>query len=98
MQLPLPRLIALSAARWCWSSLLMSDRGNWILLDAKRESEDGVPFAMDPVVYDFSINDDGTSCELLTGDDAMLSKRQTPVATPRGRTRPAGLPIPAASV
>ncbi len=32
----------------------------------------GVPFAMQPVVYDFSINERGTYAELLTADAALL--------------------------
>lgn len=36
-----------------------------MMLDVKREAEFEVPFAMDPVVYDFEINDDGTAAELL---------------------------------
>jgi hypothetical protein len=32
----------------------------------------GVPFAMQPVVYDFSINENGTFADLLTGDSAVL--------------------------
>jgi hypothetical protein len=32
----------------------------------------GVPFAMQPVVYDFSINENGTFAELLTDDSAVL--------------------------
>ncbi len=38
----------------------------------KREMETSLPFAMDPVVYDFRINDNGTFAELLTGDQANL--------------------------
>jgi hypothetical protein len=39
---------------------------------AKRELESAVPFAMDPVVYDFAINERGTWAELRTGDDALM--------------------------
>jgi len=31
-----------------------------------------VPFGMEPVVYDFSINENGTVAELLVGEDALL--------------------------
>lgn len=41
-----------------------------MMLEVKREAQDSVPFAMDPVVYDFEINDDGTFAELRT-DGAM---------------------------
>ncbi len=41
-----------------------------MMLEVKREAQDAVPFAMDPVVYDFEINDEGTSAE-LRHDGAM---------------------------
>ena len=37
-----------------------------MMLEVKRGMEDSVPFAMDPVVYDFAINDNGTFAELDT--------------------------------
>lgn len=43
-----------------------------MMLETKRELEHGLPFAMDPVVYDFAINDLGTTAELLA-DGAMPS-------------------------
>ena len=38
----------------------------------KRELEHAVPFAMEPVVYDFAINERGTDAELLQGDGALM--------------------------
>ena len=38
-----------------------------IMRDAKRELEDALPFAMEPVVYDFAVNDRGTWSDLLGG-------------------------------
>ncbi len=38
----------------------------------KRELQHSLPFAMEPVVYDFAINDRGTVAELLGGPDALL--------------------------
>ncbi len=38
----------------------------------KREMQHSLPFAMEPVVYDFAINPHGTVGELLTGDAAMM--------------------------
>ncbi len=35
-----------------------------MMVQVKRSMEASVPFAMDPVVYDFAINDDGTVAEL----------------------------------
>lgn len=38
----------------------------------KRDLENALPFAMEPVVYDFAINDHGTRAELLTSDEALM--------------------------
>ncbi|MCU0247533.1 MAG: UTP--glucose-1-phosphate uridylyltransferase, partial [Bryobacter sp.] len=38
-----------------------------ILLSTKHSLESAVPFAMNPVVYDFTINETGTAAELLPG-------------------------------
>lgn len=43
-----------------------------IMLATKRELEASLPFAMDPVVYDFAINEHGSVSALLTGDAALL--------------------------
>ncbi len=45
---------------------------DWLLtmmVQVKRSMESIVPFAMDPVVYDFAINDNGTFAELRTDGD-----------------------------
>ncbi len=42
----------------------------------------GVPFAMQPVVYDFSINERGTFAELLAEDAAVLPNRYYALALP----------------
>lgn len=39
---------------------------------AKRELQSALPFAMEPVVYDFAINPQGTSARLLKDDAALL--------------------------
>lgn len=44
-----------------------NEASDWLqtaMVQVKRSLEDSVPFAMDPVVYDFSINDNGTFAEL----------------------------------
>lgn len=43
-----------------------------IMRHAKRQLEHAAPFAMEPVTYDFAINEAGTSARLLTGFDALL--------------------------
>ncbi len=43
-----------------------------IMLATKRELQASLPFAMDPVVYDFAINEHGSVAALLTGTAALL--------------------------
>jgi hypothetical protein len=39
---------------------------------ARRELGDSLPFAMEPVVYDFAVNDRGTFADLLQGEEALM--------------------------
>ncbi|MDQ5977666.1 MAG: hypothetical protein QG602_638 [Verrucomicrobiota bacterium] len=43
-----------------------------IMLATKRELQSALPFAMDPVVYDFTINENGSSGALLRDGEALL--------------------------
>lgn len=43
-----------------------------MMLETKQKLEAAVPFAMEPVVYDFAINERGTYAELQQGDDALM--------------------------
>ncbi|MCA9077574.1 MAG: UTP--glucose-1-phosphate uridylyltransferase [Planctomycetaceae bacterium] len=43
--------------------------------ETKRELQTALPFAMEPVVYDFAINDRGSWAELQAGDAAMMPDR-----------------------
>ena len=43
-----------------------------IMSQTKRELQNALPFAMEPVVYDFAINERGTWSDLLQGRDAVL--------------------------
>src|SRR6185295_2375946 len=38
----------------------------------KHELQQALPFAMEPVVYDFAINEHGTVADLLEGDTALM--------------------------
>jgi hypothetical protein len=38
----------------------------------KRRLENAAPFAMEPVVYDFAINEQGTEARLLSGSDGLM--------------------------
>lgn len=43
-----------------------------VMLQTKRRLESAMPFGMDPVVYDFAINERGTHAVLRNGADALL--------------------------
>jgi hypothetical protein len=44
--------------------------------------EHSVPFAMEPVVYDFAVNEHGTQATLLEGDSALMPAGYYPMAVP----------------
>jgi hypothetical protein len=48
------------------------ERMSAILLETKRGLENAMPFAMDPVVYNFAINESGTRAALLENDNALM--------------------------
>ena len=54
-----------------------------IMSQTKRELQHALPFAMEPVVYDFAINERGTWAELLRGDDALLPRGYFALHVPR---------------
>ncbi|RPI29454.1 MAG: UTP--glucose-1-phosphate uridylyltransferase [Acidobacteria bacterium] len=43
-----------------------------LMQEAKKKLSGALPFAMDPVVYDFGINETGTCAQLLEGEQALL--------------------------
>ncbi len=43
-----------------------------IMRETKRRLEHAVPFAMEPVVYDFAINEQGSAAELRVGEAALM--------------------------
>jgi hypothetical protein len=43
-----------------------------VMSELKRELQTALPFAMEPVVYDFAINERGTWADLLSGAEALL--------------------------
>ncbi len=43
-----------------------------IMSETKRKLEHSVPFAIEPVVYNFSINEAGTYATMQSGDDALM--------------------------
>jgi hypothetical protein len=48
----------------------VQDRLHEIMLTVKRQLEHALPFAIEPVIYDFAINPLGTQAELWTGENA----------------------------
>jgi hypothetical protein len=50
--------------------------------ETKRRLERAVPFAMDPVVYDFAINERGTHADLLAGPAALMPPGYYTLAVP----------------
>ena len=53
------------------------------LVATKREMQTRLPFAMDPVVYDFAINDRGSWCSMLNGEDATMPDGYYAIVAPR---------------
>jgi galactokinase/mevalonate kinase-like predicted kinase len=53
------------------------------LVSIKRSLEQRLPFAMDPVVYDFRINDRGSWCELLQGSRAAMPDGYYSILAPK---------------
>lgn len=54
-----------------------------IMRRVKRQLEHALPFAMEPVVYDFTLNENGSFAELRTGASAMLSPEYYLMMVPR---------------
>jgi hypothetical protein len=54
-----------------------------IMSQTKRNLEHALPFAMEPVVYDFAINENGTFADLLSGDDALLPQSYYALIAPK---------------
>jgi galactokinase/mevalonate kinase-like predicted kinase len=59
------------------------DRIAAIMLRFKASLDDALPFAMEPVVYDFRINPHGTLATLDSGPEAMMPPRYYTLQTPR---------------
>ncbi len=50
------------------------DRLQELMSETKKKFENAIPFAMEPVVYDFSINENGTFASLDTDKNALMPK------------------------
>ncbi|MEO1615226.1 MAG: UTP--glucose-1-phosphate uridylyltransferase [Planctomycetota bacterium] len=53
------------------------------MVQIKSELQTSLPFAMDPVVYDFSINDRGSWSTMKSGEEAMMPDRYYQLALPK---------------
>jgi hypothetical protein len=53
-----------------------------IMSETKQQMEHAVPFAMEPVVYDFAVNERGTTATLLEGDAALMPAEYYTLAVP----------------
>ncbi len=53
-----------------------------IMSRAKRSMQHAAPFAMEPVVYDFAINEKGTHADLLEGERALMPAGYYPMVVP----------------
>jgi hypothetical protein len=58
------------------------DRLQTIMRETKRQMEDGSPFAMNPVVYDFRINERGTVAQLLDGEASLMPEHYYALMVP----------------
>jgi hypothetical protein len=54
-----------------------------IMSTTKHELQDALPFAMEPVVYDFAINERGTWADLLRGEEILLPRGYYALHVPR---------------
>ena len=59
-----------------------------VMIETKRQLQTSLPFAMDPVVYDFRINDAGSNAELLTGEPAGMPDRYYALVLPELLRKP----------
>jgi hypothetical protein len=64
------------------SKALAEERLQAVMSATKGEMEHAVPFAMEPVVYDFAVNEHGAQATLLEGDAALMPAGYYPMAVP----------------
>ena len=54
-----------------------------ILQETKNEMEEALPFAMNPVVYNFTINTQGTTAQLFKNSDALMPRKYYALLVPQ---------------
>jgi len=53
-----------------------------IMQSQKKRFEGGIPFAMEPVVYDFAVNEHGSFAEFLSGSNTVMPQRYYSLTVP----------------
>jgi hypothetical protein len=69
-------LVDPSAKAWA------QERLHAIMAEEKHRYQDGIPFAIEPVVYDFAINERGSWGTLRTGPDALMPRTYYTLTVP----------------
>jgi UDP-N-acetylglucosamine pyrophosphorylase len=59
------------------------DRLQHLMSETKKKLEHAIPFAMEPVVYDFRINENGTIANLAEGNEALLPEEYYTLLLPQ---------------
>jgi UDP-N-acetylglucosamine pyrophosphorylase len=59
------------------------ERLQQIMLAIKKKHEHAIPFAMEPVVYDFKINENGTFANLTLGEHALMNEEYYTLILPK---------------
>ena len=59
------------------------ERLQQIMSAIKKKHEHAIPFAMEPVVYDFKINENGTFANLTVGEEALLNEEYYTLILPK---------------
>jgi UDP-N-acetylglucosamine pyrophosphorylase len=59
------------------------DRLQYLMSQAKKKFEHAIPFAIEPVVYDFRINENGTVADLAAGKNALFPEEYYTLHLPR---------------
>ncbi|HTV62414.1 MAG TPA: UTP--glucose-1-phosphate uridylyltransferase [Verrucomicrobiae bacterium] len=65
-----------------------------IMSQTRRDLQHALPFAMEPVVYDFAINERGTWADWLRGGEALLPRGYYALHVPRWLRNPQSLTAP----
>lgn len=59
------------------------ERLQQLMIQIKKEYEHAIPFAMEPVVYEFRINENGTCSDFYEGSDALLPEEYYSLLLPQ---------------